>query len=406
MKNNQFISEFPYPIQYLGSKSRISEWILDAIVNSFPGADAVLDVMAGTGVISDSAIRRGLQVAANDLQPYSYVLLKSAFSESRAGIPEVIAFLKSDRFTKFLFEHGRAKFQTLVEEEDSYLESELSQSLLKQYVQFAENHLGNPKDSDKNYDLFSTYYSDTYYGIRQCVEIDAIRQYAELCGSPIKHHLMASLISAMTNVASTTTHLAQYLKLTSNSNAVNIAQKRRKSIREWVIKCLERLLDYPYSSDCVVTNVSFEQAIPQLAHTAKKPVVYADPPYFKEHYSRYYHLLDTLVLYDYPELTWNKRLHAVTVGRYRKERLVSDFGLKSKVASAFNALFSVSNENACNVALSYAETSLLDREQIESIADKCGYSTQLITTRLRHSGQGNKNHEVNEYLFLMKREGR
>jgi hypothetical protein len=31
------------------------------------------------------------------------------------------------------------------------------------------------------------------------------------------------------------------------------------------------------------------------------PIFYADPPYSKEHYSRYYHVLETLTSYDYPE---------------------------------------------------------------------------------------------------------
>ena len=51
----------------------------------------------------------------------------------------------------------------------------------------------------------------------------------------------------------------------------------------------------------------------ELPQSKTRPsVVYADPPYTRDHYSRYYHLLDTLLLYDYPD--------PVGKGQYRLDR--------------------------------------------------------------------------------------
>ena len=59
-------------------------------------------------------------------------------------------------------------------------------------------------------------------------------------------------------------------------------------------------------------------------------VVYADPPYSKEHYSRYYHVLETLERYDYPEATG--------VGRYRPDRFRTPFSVKTEVEGAIRRL--------------------------------------------------------------------
>ena len=45
--------------------------------------------------------------------------------------------------------------------------------------------------------------------------------------------------------------------------------------------------------------------------------IYIDPPYTNAHYSRFYHIPETLVLYDYPEIEFS--------GRYRTDRFQSGF---------------------------------------------------------------------------------
>ena len=61
-------------------------------------------------------------------------------------------------------------------------------------------------------------------------------------------------------------------------------------------------------------------------------------PYFKEHYSRYYHVLNTLCLYDYPALPINPQTHELSIGRNREDRRGSDFGKKAKALGAFETL--------------------------------------------------------------------
>ena len=80
-------------------------------------------------------------------------------------------------------------------------------------------------------------------------------------------------------------------------------------------------------------------------------MVYADPPYTTDQYSRYYHLYETLLLYDYPE--------AVGVGRYRPDRSVSSFSLASAVAESMERLIRGAAAIESDLVLSYPTHGLL-----------------------------------------------
>lgn len=393
---------FPYPMQYLGSKSRISGWILDQALNRFGTPDIFVDAMAGSGSVSHAAHLRGLKLGINDIQPYSHIVLSAAFDASRDTLSPLLERIQAGEVESRLLQGGRERYRTLLEEEDRicfvWPSSELS---VDQVNQFLSRNCGNPSDATGDFDLFISYYRNTYLGVRQCLELDTLCQIAAEIDLDAAIHLRAALVSSVSRVASTTTHLAQFLKPGTPVQTANLIKKRQLSIIRFALACLESALKYPRSEHVAITNASFEKAIPNLLGTARNPLIYADPPYFKEHYSRYYHLLDTLVLYDYPELTWNKRIGSVTVGMYRKERISSSFGLRSQVRNAFNELMVVTQSVSGNLALSYADTSLLDADEIIKVATDNGLRCDVRKTDLRHSGQGVKNQSVTEYLFLI-----
>lgn len=391
-------------MQYLGSKARIADWITDTILWEFPNRSRIHDVMAGSGAISYAAHQRGLRIFSNDIQPYSYVVLSSTFVQSREGISNTIEYLKSSEFDKFLQSGARKAYLQLANQERELLRNNASPLNRQAYVDFASANIASPVNCTRNYDLFVSYYANTYFGVQQCLEIDAIRQLADQAEPNIGIHLKAALISAMTNLANTTTHLAQYLKPTSIKSTEKIIRQRKLSVRSWVLSSLERLADFPIAEDSLAFNQSSQDyLLSSIAHDYPG-VIYADPPYFKEHYSRYYHLLDTLVLYDYPELTWNDRIGAATVGRYRSNRIRSDFGLRSKVAKAFQELIEGAKSTGSDLVMSYASTSLLQSEELLSYGSDAGYNVKVKNKELLHSGQGqiNGNRPVTEYLFLFR----
>jgi adenine-specific DNA-methyltransferase len=80
-------------------------------------------------------------------------------------------------------------------------------------------------------------------------------------------------------------------------------------------------------------------------------IFYADPPYSKEHYSRYYHVLESLERYDYPTSSG--------AGRYRSDRFNSSLATKSGVLEAATTLFREISDREGMLVLSYPSTGLL-----------------------------------------------
>ena len=397
----------PLPMQYLGGKGRLADWILGTIQETFGGHESFIDLFAGSGAVSWNAAQSGFAVVANDLQPYSFAVLKSMLICKRDELNRLQARIRSLSDETVLLSGARSSAEQLLQTEDK-LFKHASRDWQK-YRSFCEH---TPLVSDsrslnelrqrREWNLFIQYYPNTYFGVRQCLTLDAIRELAELLDDNLKYHLLASTISVMTFAVSSTTHLAQYLKPTSKETTENIIRKRSIDIAKEVGKRLEALrqTELPARFARVLNLVHTEalHAVTLDRHT----VVYVDPPYFKEHYSRYYHVLDTFLLYDYPDLTFNPRLSRVTVGRYRNVRLTSDFGLRSKAADAFKRLFTQCHDKGAAVALSYASTSLISKEQIIEIANSVGYKVECRHQKLLHSGQGQPRHrEVIEYLFLL-----
>ena len=397
----------PLPMQYLGSKKRIVNWIGDTIDNYFPNADQIVDLFAGSGTVSIEMVKREKSVIANDIQPYSYCLLNALFIAQRTNLKGLIESLESIDFENTLFESGRSSFKSILAEEQRMFNLGDSDFKWQEYADFCNRTevLDSNKDVHElrklnNWNLFSSYYANTYFGVRQCLELDMLREIAESLEEDLKTQLLGTVISVMTYYVSSTTHLAQFLKISSENTAKNIVRKRKCLITEEVIKRLKILIKFETYHRNKVFNVNFLDVI-QPNHLSSNPLIYADPPYFKEHYSRYYHVLDTFFLYDFPELTYNPRMNGITVGRYRKNRIVSDFGLKSKVKVAFENLFQKAYKFNLPVVLSYANTSLVQREGLKEIATKSGYKVNVLEKELMHSGQGQKrNKKVIENLFV------
>jgi hypothetical protein len=85
-------------------------------------------------------------------------------------------------------------------------------------------------------------------------------------------------------------------------------------------------------------------------------LVYADPPYTRDHYSRFYHVLETLALRDDPEISTNTA-HGRTVpsrGGYRRDRHQSPFCVRSEAPGAFDALLGAVAAKGSQLVMSYS----------------------------------------------------
>ncbi len=127
-------------------------------------------------------------------------------------------------------------------------------------------------------------------------------------------------------------------------------------------------------------------------------VIYADPPYSRAQYSRYYHLLETLVLYDYPDCN--------DKGRYRADRVQTAFSLKSKVIAAMDAFFGAAAQTGGKLYLSYPRNGLLTAAggDVREILGQHFKKVSIATRKpLQHStmgaAPGAASHRVWEDIF-------
>ena len=128
-------------------------------------------------------------------------------------------------------------------------------------------------------------------------------------------------------------------------------------------------------------------------------LVYADPPYTKDQYSRYYHVYETLYRYDFPG--------AHGLGRARPDRTSTPFCRKSQVSDAFTHLFTAVAELRVPLILSYPSAGLLASAgaSVTSLASPRLCITTTMSFSAEHStlgastGRTHKTATENLYVF-------
>ena len=419
--NKQHPTNLPGFVQYLGSKARIASWIVSPIEND-PSIQTVVDLFAGTGTIGFS-LKDEKRIVSNDIEPYASIwnhgILRGCSCSEET---EVRFWDEVDALFARIEKHLRPAFDL----EASFLSSP-DPSKTEAYKRFCNQtpFVSLPETAiheltglaqlaksvqpgEKNQTripfpcLFLTYYANTYFGLCQCAEIDVIRHAINsLDGLDEKNVFLAALMAAMSETASTTTHFAQFLKTTGPASFANLVQKRSTSMRKMTKRILSAfraagLLDG--TNDKVVCKCLDCRTCLDAMPADPSTLVYADPPYFKEHYSRYYHVLNTVCLYDWPILSPNPQTGKVSSGRYRSDRIVSDFGKRSSALRAFGEIIDICAEKGFRLVISYSDNSIVDIGEIKERA-KQRFDVRLSSTPLAHSKQGRKStSSVKEFL--------
>jgi adenine-specific DNA-methyltransferase len=210
---------------------------------------------------------------------------------------------------------------------------------------------------------------------------------------------------AMSYTSQGTGHYAQYRDAKTFSSMTDILIYRRRSFVDYFIRKYNELLAYTPAKmpdkRHLATSLDFRDCLDVF----EGGLVYADPPYCFVHYSRFYHALETLVLYDYPEL--QKINGTVVKGRYRENRHQSPFCIKSKVSAAFSDLFDGVRKTSSNLVMSYSNTGMISIDEIESLAltHFPNSKLELVTTNHQHMTLGrqkDRHRDVKECLLIVK----
>lgn len=395
---------YPQVIKYMGSKARILDFVLEGL-NSASNGGPVCDLFAGACSLS-GAVGNQTNLISNDIQNYSKAiahLYLQPMSE-RAKSLDIDA----------LCDTIQIKADAVVQELGPGFEYIANPSLDGFNAIEAESRSLISREFSHEYHLFVKNYSGTWWSADQCAWIDAARETLDglraRCGIDDGDHsiLLTCVMHAMAYCGQGTGHYAQYRDAKSQSSMLDINIYRQKSIatqfrrklkavREWNVECVPEGFDHKYLA------VDYRDCLAQL----NEATIYADPPYAFVHYSRFYHAIETFVLYDYPQL--QIKGGSVVKGRYRQERHQSPFSIRSQVPSAFEAMFAGTIKSGSNLALSYSNSALLALPAIAEIAADVfgsGYSIEVITTDHQHMTMGRRAdrlREVEEAILIAKR---
>jgi adenine-specific DNA-methyltransferase len=351
----------------MGTKKPIVSHVVEVIESAKAGP--VLDLFAGISSIG-MAVAPKRNVWCNDVQNFAVSLAGAKFTSKTT--PHFDAATLSKLMQSMAI--NRQKLEPLVgywvQEEDI----SLKQGKIRALKDLCERQIAATTgrkfeairlDQRQQRDgqpccLFSISYIGGYFGSRQARDIDCLRfAFDQLLANRHidrdQHRWFCiALCKSLFAVAHTTGHFAQYLEVKTKTLDRFLKRRRRDVFTEWAKAVAElgpvgsakwRLGNKVYKGEAV-------RLLGRLKNSHSQPsIIYADPPYTSDQYSRYYHILETLIRYDYPAI--------VGKGQYRPDRFVSDFSLQSKVASAFDKLIFNAAEIGADFILNYPATGLL-----------------------------------------------
>lgn len=366
-------------LNYLGSKFRLLDFIEEHVERVTAKGSGVCDLFAGSGCVSYK-LSEHFPVTACDIQHYSKVICDALLQRhpvSKKGIQHFLDALSTDK-SAILEEI----FAPLVQVETNAIENK-NVKVLADIVDYGSievfRHerrmsLISPVQEKVCADLkklsltdgdgfISRNYGGVYFSYRQAVQIDnilcLIRQ-AVLENERAVY--LAALLSTASDIVDTVgKHFAQPIKTRDSYGNIK-SLVYNKATRDKTIdvislysKWLHMYASLPlgeYSNRIVQGD--YKDCLRMLTDNVQ--TVYADPPYTRDHYSRFYHVLETIARGDTPAIATVK-IHGETRfsnGLYRRDRHQSPFCIRSKAPSAFNDMFLAVSSTGRNLLLSYS----------------------------------------------------
>jgi adenine-specific DNA-methyltransferase len=226
--------------RYIGNKAKLTDWIMNIIEKETININSFIDIFSGTASVAKQAMKKYKKVILNDILYSNNIIYK--------------AFFKSENW-------NNNKINELV---------------------FYYNNI-NANELDDNY--FSVNFGGKFFEYNTAKKIGFIREDIEQNKSELNEKeysiLLASLIYSMDKAANTVGHFDAYIK----------KPIKKKNFELKLIKTEDFAGVEIYREDANI-----------LARRIKADIAYIDPPYNSRQYSRFYHIYETLVKWDKPEL--------------------------------------------------------------------------------------------------------
>lgn len=256
-------------------------------------------------------------VIAADLQTFAVCLAEAVINRDVALTAGII------------WDHWSKEAEASARESDVFGEAELFER-----VPWARARRRNVKDAraicTESQSPITKAYGGHYFSPKQAVLIDALR--ATLPKDPLQRSAaLAALICAASECAAAPGHTAQPFQPTGGASPF-LFEAWRRDVLERTKTALENICPRHAQIPGKATVCDAEDLAKTLDQDA---LAFVDPPYSGVHYSRFYHVLETIARGDSPDVTG--------VGRYPApiDRPKSEFSIQSKSKDALDRLLLV-----------------------------------------------------------------
>jgi adenine-specific DNA methylase len=373
------------PIHYLGSKLRLIRPIRDAIDAVAPSG-ILCDLFAGSGTVSRAfaVFRPTISV---DVQEYSRVLCAAMLTPAPEGDQSRASLVSSARGSDVMDRLTRAVEPLLEHEARCISEAEVGHPEglwnLVEYGSLARfatcSIVPDPLRAIladvvlrlKRHNLWSTpgslvtrHFGGPFFSFQQAVALDALLDMIHGRSGKERDTALAPLLStASTIVNSIGKQFAQPLKPRDRGGSSK-AHLLAKALKDRTIPVWATYRDWAMRFAALTATAGGNEVIRSDYHDFLRQrvspidVFYADPPYTRDHYSRYYHVLETMCLRDEPALSTTKIKTGGAArpsrGLYRVDRHQSPFSIRSQAPRAFDRLFAGVRRFNVPLVLSYS----------------------------------------------------
>lgn len=431
-------------IHYLGSKLRLLEAIKDTLQKNVTKDGAICDLFAGSGTVSKYLLQYR-DVISVDIQRYSQVLCEASMGklENFPDVESVVREIYGQQTTRSLLKAS----EQLLTYERLCMERALNEDIAPLYeivengsIYILENqgcpelsfklgscmadclsHIHDCIELDAADSMILRYYGGLYFSYKQAIDMDCIAHWIFAQSGLLHIKALAALLSTASDVVNTVgKQFAQPLKVRNAKGNLKVSLKAKiiSDRSENVYEIFSKWLKYYFEAGDdtnrhTVICGDYVSALDKL-QDFNIAAVYADPPYTRYHYSRYYHVLETICLRDNPlvSTTFPNGKGGISRAIYRVDRHQSPFCIKSKAEGAFDILFRKVRNLDVPLVLSYspfdASKAVTPRLQtIDQLVEKAKVYFADVTIaspgKFTHSklNSADKNHEANHEAELL-----
>jgi adenine-specific DNA methylase len=329
-------------VKYMGSKRVMLKNGLGALLErQMVGVGRFVDLFTGSGSVAiHIAQKYNVSVLAFDLQTYSTILTNAVISRI-AKIDWESAWNKWHR-------NSQAQFIRHVIPN----EVKITQAIVSEFREWCACQTLP----------ITRAYGGHYYSPQQTVWIDTLRANLP-ANEPLRTVALAALIQASSHSAASPGHTAQPFQPTRTAKPhlqkawnFDVVEKTKSSFKE---------LSGQFAKQ--IGNARVADANETTDELTERDLVFIDTPYSGEHYSRFYHVLETIAVGKCGEVSG--------VGRYpsRDLRPQSKFSLKTKSVEALDDLLAKIAKRQSKAILTFPDhqcSNGLSGEMVREIASE------------------------------------